>query len=305
MPPRRRVHILGVPMDLGASRRGVDMGPSAIRIADLQKRLEALGYACSDLGNIPVPLAETRHHGDRHAKFLSEIALTCRRLFREVTRSVAQGALPVVLGGDHSMACGTLAGVAKVHRGLGRKVGLLWFDAHGDANTPGTTASGNIHGMPLAALLGQGPRALTHVGGFAPKVAIRNAALVAVRELDPPERRLIRRLGLRCFTMKDIDARGIRNCVLDAIDIASRDTAGFHVSFDMDAMDPSAAPGVGTPVKGGLSYREAHLAMETVADSKRLLSFELAEVNPVMDRGNETAVLASELISSALGKKIL
>ncbi len=301
----RQVAILGVPMDLGASRRGVDMGPSAIRIAGLRERLKTLRYDCEDLGDIPVPIPETRHHGDRHAKFLAEISGTCRRLFREVHRAVKRGALPVVLGGDHSIACGTVAGVSKAYRERGTRIGLLWFDAHGDLNTPATTPSGNIHGMPLAALLGQGPRELARIGGFAPKVSPGNAALVAVRELDPPEQRLIKKLGIRCFTMKDIDSRGLRNCMLDAIETATRGTAGFHVSFDMDAMDPSAAPGVGTPVKGGLSYREAHLAMEEISDSGKLTSFELTEVNPVMDRENRTAILAAELISSALGKRIL
>ena len=292
-------------MDLGASRRGVDMGPSAIRIAGLRERLRALGWDCEDLGDVPVPIPETRHHGSRHAKYLSEIAETCRSLHRKVLGTVRKGILPVVLGGDHAIACGTVAGVAGAYRTSGRRIGIVWFDAHADLNTPRTSPSGNIHGMPLAVLLGQGPKALTEIGGFVPKILPRNAALLAQRELDPPERALIRRLGLRCFTMKDIDARGLRACVLDAIEVASRGTAGFHASFDMDAMDPATAPGVGTPVKGGLSYREAHLAMELLADSGGLKSFELTEVNPVLDRMNETAVLAAELVCSALGKRIL
>ena len=301
----QEIRIIGVPMDLGASRRGVDMGPSAIRIAGLQDRLKALRYACTDLGDVPVAIAETRHHGHRNAKFLEEIAGTCRRLFRMVYDAARKGRTPVVLGGDHSIACGTVAGVSKAFRDRGQKLGLIWFDAHGDVNTPATSRSGNIHGMPLGALLGHGPHALTRIGGFAPKVSPRNTAILAVRELDPPEQRFVKAQGIRCFTMKDIDSRGLRNCVLDALEIACRDTGGFHASFDMDAMDPSVAPGVGTPVKGGLSYREAHLAMEMLADSRRLQSFELVEVNPVLDRENETAILAAELISSAFGKKIL
>lgn len=305
MSARREVALIGVPMDLGAARRGVDMGPSAVRIAGLQERLRRLRHACTDLGDIPVPIAETRHHGNRRAKFLQEIAQTCRRLFRSVYATARRGAVPVVLGGDHSIACGTVAGMARLARERGRRIGLIWIDAHGDLNTPRTSPSGNIHGMPLAAVLGHGARGLTHIGGFAPKVRPENTALLAQRELDPGEQRLIRRLGLRCFTMKDIDARGMRGCILDAIETASRDTEGFHVSFDMDALDPSAAPGVGTPVKGGLSYREAHLALEVVADSGGLRSFELTEVNPVMDHMNETAVLAAEMVASALGKRIL
>ena len=300
-----RACILGVPMDLGASRRGVDMGPSAIRIAELQSRLERLGYDCRDLGDIPAPVRETRPHGSRKAKYLAEIALTCRRIFGTVSRAARGGAFPVVLGGDHSIACGTLAGVVDPVRRRGGRLGLLWFDAHGDLNTPDSSPSGNIHGMPLAAVLGRGPAALTRIGGFSPKILPEHAALVAVRELDPGEQRLVQELGLKCYTMKDIDGRGLKACMTEALAAVTRGTSGFHVSFDMDAVDPSAAPGVGTPVKGGLSYREAHLAMEMVADSRRLSSFELVEVNPVMDRENQTAVLAAELISSALGKRIL
>ncbi len=292
-------------MDLGASRRGVDMGPSAIRIAELESRLERLGYDCRDLGDIPAPVRETRPHGSRRAKYLAEIARTCRQVFASVSRSARSGAFPVVLGGDHSIACGTLAGMADAARKEGGRLGLLWFDAHGDLNTPASSPSGNVHGMPLAAVLGRGPRALTHVGGFSPKILPEHAVLIGVRELDPPEQRLVKALGLTCYTMKDIDGRGLKACMAEAIATAGRGTVGFHVSFDMDAVDPSAAPGVGTPVKGGLSYREAHLAMEMVADSRKLRSFELVEVNPVMDRENQTAVLAAELISSALGKRIL
>ncbi len=281
------------------------MGPSAIRIAELEGRLTRLGYGCRDLGDIPVPVRETRPHGSRRAKFLAEISRTCRRIHATVSKVARSGAFPVVLGGDHSIACGTIAGVADPIRRRGGHLGLLWFDAHGDLNTPASSPSGNIHGMPLAAVLGRGPKALTHVGGFSPKILPRHTVLLGVRELDPPEQRLVKTLGLTCYTMKDIDGRGLKACLSEALTVVTRGTQGFHVSFDMDAVDPSAAPGVGTPVKGGLSYREAHLAMEMVADSRNLRSFELVEVNPVMDRENQTAILAAELISSALGKRIL
>ena len=305
MKAKARACILGVPMDLGASRRGVDMGPSAIRIAELQDRLERLGYDCRDLGDIPAPVRETRPHGSRNAKYLGEISRTCRQIFETISKAARSGAFPIVLGGDHSIACGTLAGVADAAHRRGNRLGLLWFDAHGDLNTPATSPSGNVHGMPLAAVLGKGPRALTGIGGFCPKILPEHAVLMGIRELDPPEQRLVKSLGLVCYTMKDIDGRGLKACLAEALAIVCRGTEGFHVSFDMDAVDPSVAPGVGTPVKGGLSYREAHLAMEMVADSRRLKSFELVEVNPVMDRENQTAVLAAELISSALGKRIL
>jgi arginase len=297
--------IIGVPLDLGSGRRGVDMGPSAVRVADLNGRLASLGYPVLDAGDVPVSIAETLHHGDSHSKFLTEILQTCEHLARLVEETLEQSSLPVVLGGDHSIALGTLAGVAKYFRNRQEAVGLIWFDAHADFNTPQSSPSGNVHGMPLAASVGVGPEALTHFCGTSPKVRPQNAVLVGVRDIDAQEKELLASSAVRVFTMRDIDERGMRSVVEEAIRIASLQTAGLAVSWDMDFLDPAFAPGVGTPVKGGASYREAHLAMEMIADTNRLVSLELVEVNPVLDHMNTTAALGVELIQSALGKKIL
>ncbi|MBI4481719.1 MAG: arginase [Acidobacteria bacterium] len=301
----RKVKIIGVPLDLGAGRRGVDMGPSALRIAGIHGKLRELGYAVEDAGNIYVPEAETRHYGDTRAKYQKEVAFTCQELSEIVKQVLEEGCIPLVLGGDHSMAIGTIAGVSAFYRPRGQKIGLIWFDAHGDANTPDTTPSGNIHGMPLAASLGFGAQELTHIQGFAPKVDPKHCVLIGVRVLDSGEKEIINRSGIRVFTMRDVDEFRLRAVVAEAINVVNEGTAGFHVSMDMDLIDPHAAPGVGTPVRGGLTYREAHLAMEMIADSGRMLSFELAEVNPVLDHVNATAALGTELIASAFGKKIL
>ncbi len=301
----RPLSVIGVPLDLGGGRRGVDMGPSAVRVADLNGRLAALGYSVEDIGNIPVTIPETQHVGDTHSKFLKEIVQVCNHLAQLVENCVAQGRLPLILGGDHSIAIGTLAGVSKHFREKHQNVGLIWFDAHSDFNTPETSPTGNIHGMPLASVVGIGPAELTRLYGVYPKVQPQNAVLVGVRDVDFREKELLASSPVRVITMRDIDEKGMRSAVEEAIKSASQQTAGFVVSCDMDFIDPAYAPGVGTPVKGGASYREAHLAMEMIADSNRLLALELVEVNPVLDHMNATAKLGVELILSALGKKIL
>jgi arginase len=304
--PGRRIRVLGVPLDMGASRRGVDMGPSAMRVAGLEKRLEALGHQVEDGGNIRVEIVETQAAGSSNARYLAEIAETCTRTAEAVVRTLEEGMTPLLLGGDHSMAAGSVSGVAEFHRRQGRKIGLLWIDAHSDINTPDTSPSGNVHGMPLAALLGLGPEPLGRIFGYAPKIAPENTVLIGVRDIDLAERQNIHRAGVAgVFTMRDIDERGMRTVMEEALRMAGNGTAGYHVSLDMDWIDPEDAPGVGTPVRGGATYREAHLAMEILADDGRLLSFEMVEVNPILDEHNRTAELAVELACSAFGKKIL
>ena len=305
MPPRQ-IRILGVPLDLGQSRRGVDMGPSAVRVAGLEARLEALGHAVSDGGNVPVAIAETRNAGDANAKYVKEIGETCERVAGIVLQTLEEGITPLILGGDHSVAAGSVSGLAEFYRRRNQKVGLLWIDAHADINTPATSPSGNVHGMPLAALLGLGPQELADIFGWQPKIDAQNTVLIGVRDIDLTEKENIRRAGIsEVYTMRDIDERGMRTVMEEALRTVGRGTAGYHVSLDMDWIDPEDAPGVGTPVRGGATYREAHLAMEILADHGRLLSFEVVEVNPVIDEHNQTADLAVELICSAFGKKIL
>jgi arginase len=300
------VAIIGAPLDLGQGRRGVDMGPSAVRVAGLGKRLAALGYTVTDLGNVPVAQAESiQDEGPREAKFLNEIAASCERIADLVTESLEGEITPLVLGGDHSIAVGSVAGVSRFFRDRGRKIGLLWIDAHPDMNTPQSSPTGNVHGMPLACCLGVGPDELARMFDFAPKVDPANVALVGIRDVDMLERGTVRNTGVRAFTMRDLDERGMRSVIDEAIAIASRGTAGFHLSLDMDFVDPEFAPGVGTPVPGGGTYREAHLAMEIICDSNAMVSMEVVEVNPVIDEANRTANLAVELILSAMGKKIL
>src|SRR5947209_3558947 len=301
----RKLRVIGVPLDLGQSRRGVDRGPSAVRVAGLEARLEALGHVVEDAGNIAVAMAEQKKEGDPHAKCLKEITATCTKHAELVVKTLDAGQIPLVLGGDHSVAAGTVAGVAEFFRRKSEKIGLIWLDAHGDINTPATSPSGNVHGMPLAAIMGLGPPELANIFNFAPKVAPENCVLVGIRDIDQTERENIRKAGIEYFTMRDIDERGMRAVIEEALRIAGRDTAGYHVSLDMDWIDPEDAPGVGTPVRGGATYREAHLAMEIIADHARMLSFEIVEVNPVIDEHNQTAELAVELALSAFGKKIL
>lgn len=304
--PTRQIRMIGVPLDMGASRRGVDMGPSAVRVAGLQKRLEALGHHVTDGGNIRVEIVETQSVGSKNARYLKEIAETCAHTAQAVAQILVDGETPLVLGGDHSLAVGSCSGVADFYRRQGKKIGLVWLDAHSDINTPDTSPSGNVHGMPLAALLGLGPERLGNICGFSPKVAAENAVLIGVRDIDETERENIRRAGLaEVYTMRDIDERGMRTVMEEALRAAGRGTAGYHVSLDMDWIDPEDAPGVGTPVRGGATYREAHLAMEIIADHGRMLSFEIVEVNPVIDEHNRTADLAVELACSVFGKKIL
>jgi arginase len=299
------IAILGAPLDLGAGRRGVDMGPSAIRVARLNARIAALGYHVSDLGNVAVEQPESRPVGDERARYLKEITVTCSRIARAVERALHEGAFPLVLGGDHSVAVGTVAGVSRHFRRRKEAIGLIWLDAHADMNTPETSPSGNVHGMPLACCIGHGPPELSQIFGYAPKVRPRNVALVGVRDVDQLEQPHVRESGVTVFTMREIDERGMQAVMLEAMRIAGDETAGYHVSVDMDGVDPREAPGVGTPVRGGITYREAHLAMEMIGDSRRMLSMEVVEVNPVLDEANRTAELAVELVLSAMGKKIL
>jgi arginase len=303
--PGRAVTFVGVPLDLGAGRRGVDMGPSALRVAGLAEKVRELGYDVRDAGDLPVKIAETQGPGDPTQKYLSEIREVCELLRDAVERTVGEKRIPVVLGGDHSIAMGTLAGLARHFRKRNEEIGLIWFDAHADANTPETSPSGNIHGMPLAAALGLGEPTLTGLAGEAPMVEGARAALVGIRDVDRAERENVKRTGIGAFTMRDIDERGMRTVMEEAIGRATSGTAGFHVSFDMDGMDPSVAAGVGTPSPGGLSYREAHLAMEMLADTGKVIAAEFVEVNPVLDHKNATAGLAVELLASLLGKSIL
>lgn len=299
------VAIIGAPLDLGAGRRGVDMGPSAVRLANLNARLMSLGYEVEDLGNVTVAQPESAPEGPEHARYLPQIADTCTRLAVKVEDAMSRDRVPVVLGGDHSVAIGTVAGVSAFFRRTHQKIGLLWFDAHADMNTPESSPSGNVHGMPLACCIGMGPPELTHIFDFAPKVDPRNVVLIGIRSVDEVERRHVQESGVHAFTMRDIDERGLRSVMAEAIRIVCDGTAGFHVSFDMDSVDPQEAPGVGTPVKGGFTYREAHLTMESLCDSASVTSLEVVEVNPVIDEANRTAALAVELLMSAMGQRIL
>jgi arginase len=300
-----KIRIIGVPMDLGASRRGVDMGPSALRVAGLQPKLKQLGRQVEDVGNIQVPQPEEQPYGEKKARFLGEIAETCKGLAEAVKKTLDEDQFPLVLGGDHSIAAGTVAGAAAHYQKHSKRIGLIWLDAHGDMNTPETSPSGNVHGMPLAAIMGSGPVELTGLAGVMPMVEPRSVSLVGIRELDAKERRFVKESGVHVFTMRDIDERGMREVMAEALRFAGDDTAGIAVSLDMDFVDPSDAPGVGTPVRGGVTYREAHLALEMIADTRSMVSFELVEVNPVIDLHNTTATLGVELVLSGLGKKIL
>lgn len=299
------VRIIGVPLDLGQERRGVDMGPSALRGAGLRFTLESLGVVVVDAGDMPVKIAETQQFGNQQAKYLSEIEKACAHLAGNVKSAVKSGEIPLVLGGDHSITVGSLAGLASYFHDKKRKIGCVWLDAHAAMNTPETTLTGNIHGMSLAVSLGYGPKSLTHLEGFAPKIKPQNTALVGIRDLDPKEQEIVRSSGLNVFTMRDIDEQGLRTVMEKALEIAMRNTEGFLASIDMDVVDPSEAPGVGTPVRGGISFRESHLALETIADTGKLLAMDLVEVNPIIDIHNRTAVLGVGMAASALGKKIL
>jgi arginase len=299
------VHLIGVPLDLGAGRRGVDMGPSAFRIAGIGDQIAALGRTVIDKGDLVTPIPETQRPSDKKKKYIRDIAKVCQRLYDRTSKSLDEGAIPVVLGGDHSLAAGSVAASADwLRRTTSKPLGLIWVDAHGDMNTPTTTESGNVHGMPLAALLGQEPLELASIGST-PSVLPDNTVLVGIRNLDEREKEQIRASGVHVFTMKDIDRDGIARVAEQALALASRAAGGIHVSFDMDVCDPTVAPGVGTPVKGGFNYREAHMIMELVADSAQLVALDLVEVNPTLDIRNTTAEFGTELALSALGKRIL
>jgi arginase len=301
----KQIAIIGAPLDLGSGRRGVDMGPSAVRVANLNGRLAELGYEVEDLGNVPVIQRESQAEVDSRAKYLPQIVETCTQVSEMVDQALGAGKFPLVLGGDHSIAVGTVSGASQHFRRRGQKLGLIWIDAHTDMNTPESSPSGNVHGMPLACCIGQGPAELTNIFGYSPKIDPANVALVGIRSVDGKERDIVQRSGVHAFTMRDIDERGMRSVFEEAIRIAGDGMAGIHVSLDMDAVDPREAPGVGTPVEGGITYREAHLAMEMLGDTGRMTSLEVVEVNPVIDDANRTAILAVQLVMSAMGKRIL
>jgi arginase len=301
----RRVSILGVPLRFGQSKAGVDLGPGAVRVARIAARISQLGYDVNDLGDLPIQRPRSLPPAGEKLKYLTEVHDACERLATQVEQIVDTGEFPITIGGDHSIAIGSLTGVVKAFRKRDERLGLIYFDAHADMNTPDTTPSGNIHGMPLSALLGYGAPELIRVGGFSPKFDLASCAHVGARDLDPGERELIRRLGMRFFTMREIDERGLAACMDEAIAIAGQGTAGYAVTFDVDVLDPGDAPGSGTLVRGGLSYREAHLAMEKIAEDGGMRSLEVVEINTALDSNNRTAELGVELILSALGKTIL
>jgi arginase len=303
--PNNSVSILGVPLGYGTSMAGVDIGPAALRVARLHQRIARLGYSVRDLGEMRLERPQSFPEVDDKLKYVREIRSACEELAVEVEKILEANQLPLILGGDHSIAIGSFAGVASHFKKQDQTVGLIWFDAHADMNTPESTPSGNIHGMPLAVLMGYGTPELTNVGGFAPKLDPQLCAHVGARDIDPGERELIRKLGIRFFTMREIDERGMSACMDEAIAIASRGTGGYAVTFDVDALDPGDAPGSGTLVRGGLTYREAHLAMEKIAEAGGMRSLEIVEINTALDVNNKTAELGVELILSALGKTIL
>jgi arginase len=294
------VGIIGAPVDLGADRRGVDMGASAIRYAGLESHLQQAGFKVRDFGNIAAPVAESEDSNPVQLKYLEPILAMSRLLADAVDRIVREGYLPVVLGGDHSVSLGSVAGVTRHKR-----VGIVWLDAHGDFNQASTTPSGNIHGMVLAALAGRGDERLAELDGRSPKVEPQNVALIGARDLDPGERSLLVEAAVHVFTMHDIDRRGMPAVVEDAVGLLDPSLDGIHVSLDLDVVDPLQAPGVGTPVLGGLSYRETHLALELLAETRQITSMDVVEVNPVLDSRNATAQLAVGFILSAMGKRIL
>ena len=302
---KRSIEIIGIPLDLGAGRRGVDMGPSAIRIADLEPRLESLGHKVTDFGDIDVVIPETQKVGAGKLRYKAPILAACDALRKEVERSLGEGRVPLVLGGDHSVAIGSVAGTSNHFARQNETIGLIWFDAHGDANTPESTPSGNIHGMSLALSLGLGDPDLVNLGGRAPKVLASNTVLIGCRDIDSGERQILKKTGATVYTMRDIDERGMRDVVDEAIRIASDNTGGVHLSFDLDVVDPEDAPGTGTPVWGGITYREAHLAMEMLSDRAQIVAIDLVEVNPVLDSQNMTGIFAAELAQSIFGKRIL
>ncbi len=300
-----KIDLIGIGMDLGGARRGTDSGPSAVRIAGLVNSLIKLGLEVNDQGNLLVSDGFDASVGDPKAKYLEQIVFACETLANTVQNSLDHDAFPLVIGGDHSIACGTIAGARRHLQSRDSQLGVIWFDAHTDMNTPQTTPSGNVHGMPLAACLGKGPDSLVNLAGQVPMIDPAKTVLIGVRSVDDRERNFVHETGCRVITMREIDVRGMSAVVDEAIEIATTDTAGFHLSFDLDGCDPSIAPGVGTRVPGGVNLRESHLFMELVAESEKLLSMEFCEINPIIDFGNQTAELAVELACSAFGKRIL
>ena len=303
--PHKSVRIIGVPLDLGASRRGTDMGPSALRIAGLGAAIRRLGYEVGREEDIPAPAMETRSPVDSNARFKTEILDVCTKLANKVKNVLEVNEFPLVIGGDHSIAMGTVSGIASYFRERQQSLGLIWFDAHADMNIPGVSPSGNIHGMPLAHLLGKGDEDLKNILGFSPKVKPENVALIGIRDLDAGERRIVKESGIHAFTMRDIDELGMAEIAVRALKAVNAGTAGFHLSFDVDGCDPSVIPGSGTLVPGGVSFREAHLLLEYCADNGRLTSMEVTELNPFVDDRNVSAERTVQLILSALGKSIL
>jgi len=302
---QKTIQIIGVPLDLGASRRGTDMGPSALRIAGLGAALRNMGYEVAREDDIAAPAMETRTTEDLKARYKPQILQVCTELAKLVKKHLQNDDFSIVIGGDHSIAMGTVAGVASYYRDRGEKIGLIWFDAHGDMNIPGVSPSGNIHGMPLAHLLGQGDEELKNIEGFSPKVEANNVALIGVRDLDGGERQIIRDSGIHAYSMREIDERGMAAVIREALEFVNDGTAGFHISFDVDGCDPSVIPGSGTLVPGGVNYREAHLMMEYCADDGRMTSLEVVELNPFLDHGNVSAERTLQLILSAMGKTII
>jgi len=305
LPSAKTIHIIGVPMDLGAGRRGVDMGPSAIRIAGIGERLRDLGYKVIDEGDLSIKTQEEQKIRDPRAKYLPEITRVVTVLAEKVGGIIRRKHFPLVLGGDHSIAIGTISGISSVARKQKKKLGVLWVDAHGDFNTPKSSPSGNIHGMPLAVATGLGLQPLANIMGSFRKVDPQRVAIIGLRNLDKVERENLIKYGVNLFTMEDIDKYGVHRAMDQALEQVARDVDYLHVSFDLDSIDPVYAPGVGTPVKGGLDYREAHLIMEMLAESRKMTSLEIVEVNPILDNRNQSAEFAVELVQSAFGKKIL
>lgn len=301
----KTIRIIAVPMDLGASRRGTDMGPSALRIAGLGAAIREMGYRLPREEDIATPAMETRSVEDSEARFKPQILSVCTKLGERVREIMAEGQFPLVIGGDHSIAMGTVAGAAAHFRDRGEEMGLIWFDAHADMNVPGVSPSGNIHGMPLAHLLGRGDPDLAGILGFSPKVNPKKVALIGIRDIDTGERKIIQESGIHVFTMRDIDEIGMAKVARQAMKIVTEGTGGFHVSFDVDGCDPSVIPGSGTLVPGGIRFREAHLLLEYCADSHKLTSMEVVELNPFLDHGNVSAERTIHLITSALGKSII
>lgn len=302
---KKPIHIIGVPLDLGASRRGTDAGPSAVRVAGLSASLVKLGYEVTVESDIPVPTMETRHPESRKARFKSEILEVCERLAVATRDTLDAGDIPLVIGGDHSIAMGTIAGVAAHYRNKDADIGLIWFDAHGDMNLPGTSPSGNIHGMPLAHVLGYGDPDLSNILDQCPAVKPENVVLIGIRDIDDHERKFIGTSGIKVFTMSDIDELGMTHVCQETLKIVNANTAGFHISFDVDGCDPSVIPGSGTLVPGGVSFREAHQLLENCAKTGRMTSMEVVELNPFLDQANVSAERAVALIQSAFGRSIL